>query len=112
MRVACRCLREGVRRHAHVLAGIAVDTISRNIPLGDELPNIKRWFNAIQARPAVTKGYAVMEDERKSRKPMDDKTRAMYFGQTAAVTHSVRSHERGNPEVRPGPSWSNRAYFA
>jgi hypothetical protein len=34
MRVACRCLREGVRRHAHVLAGIAVDTISRNVPLG------------------------------------------------------------------------------
>ena len=34
MRVACRCLREGVRRHAHVLAGIAVDTFSRYVPLG------------------------------------------------------------------------------
>src|SRR5436190_4205007 len=34
VRVACRCLRERVRRHAHVLAGIAVNSISRYIPLG------------------------------------------------------------------------------
>src|SRR5438128_1258258 len=34
MRVACRCLGEGMRRHAHVLAGIAVNTISRYIPPG------------------------------------------------------------------------------
>src|SRR2546430_12568648 len=34
MRVACRCLREEVRRHARVLAGIAVNTFSRYIPLG------------------------------------------------------------------------------
>src|SRR5256885_9886181 len=34
MRVACRCLREEVRRHARVLAGIAVNTLSRYIPLG------------------------------------------------------------------------------
>src|SRR5437016_5209022 len=34
MRVACRCLREGVHRHAHVLAGIAVNTFSWYIPLG------------------------------------------------------------------------------
>jgi hypothetical protein len=34
MRIACRCLREGVRRHAHVLACIAVNTLSRYIPLG------------------------------------------------------------------------------
>src|SRR5207248_10709096 len=34
MRVACRCLREGVRRHAYVLASIAVNTISWYIPPG------------------------------------------------------------------------------
>src|SRR5256714_2163491 len=34
MRVACRCLGEGVRRHAHVLAGITVNTMSGYIPLG------------------------------------------------------------------------------
>ena len=55
----------------------------------DDFPNMKRWFEAIQARPAVVKGYAVMEDVRKNRKPMDDATRAIYFGQTAAT---VRAH--------------------
>src|SRR5437763_6680155 len=34
VRVTCRCLGEGMRRHAHVLAGIAVNSISRYIPPG------------------------------------------------------------------------------
>jgi len=55
----------------------------------EDFPNMQRWFAAIQARPAVVKGYAVLEDIRKNRKPMDDKTRAIYFGQTAAT---VRAH--------------------
>jgi GSH-dependent disulfide-bond oxidoreductase len=55
----------------------------------DDFPNMKRWFETIQARPAVAKGYAVMEETRKNRQPMDDKTRAIYFGQTAAT---VRAH--------------------
>ena len=55
----------------------------------DDFPNMKRWFETIRARPAVERGYAVLEDIRKNRKPMDDKTRAIYFGQTAAT---VRAH--------------------
>ena len=55
----------------------------------DDFLNMKRWFDPIQARPAVVKGYAVMEETRKNRKPVDDKTRAIYFGQTAAT---VRAH--------------------
>ena len=55
----------------------------------DDFPNLKRWFDAIRARPAVEKGYAVMEDTRRNGKPIDDKARAMFFGQTAAT---VRAH--------------------
>jgi GST-like protein len=41
----------------------------------DDFPYMKRWFDTIQARPAVVRGYAVMEETRKNRKPIDDKTR-------------------------------------
>jgi hypothetical protein len=41
---------------------------------------MKRWFETIQARPAAMKGYTVMEETRKTRRPMDDETRAMCFG--------------------------------
>jgi len=51
----------------------------------EDFPNLKRWHETIRARPAVERGYAVLEDIRKNRKPMDDKTRAIYFGQTAAT---------------------------
>jgi hypothetical protein len=54
---------------------------------------MKRWFDTIQAAPAVVKGYAVMDETRKKRKPMDDKTRAIYFGQTAG-DGSARTGER------------------
>jgi len=54
----------------------------------DDFPDMKRWFDTIQARPAVVKGYAVMEETRKNRRPMDDKTHALYFGQTAATVRS------------------------
>ncbi len=54
----------------------------------DDFLNMKRWFDPIQARPAVVKGYAVMEETRKNRKPVDDKTRAIYFGQTAATVRA------------------------
>jgi GST-like protein len=40
----------------------------------DDFPHIKRWFGTIQARPAVVRGYAVMEETRKNRTPIDDKT--------------------------------------
>ena len=55
----------------------------------DHFPNMKRWFNTVRVRPAVMRGYAVMEARRRDQRPMDDKTRALYFGQTAAT---VRAH--------------------
>jgi hypothetical protein len=36
---------------------------------------MKRWFDTIQARPAVVSGCAGMEETRKNRRPADDKTR-------------------------------------
>jgi hypothetical protein len=45
----------------------------------DDFPNMERWFDI----------YAMMAETRKNRKPMDDKTRAIYFDQTAAT---VRVH--------------------
>ena len=50
----------------------------------DDFPSIKRWFDAVAARPAAIKGYAVMDETRRNRKLFDEKTRAMFFGQTAA----------------------------
>jgi GST-like protein len=41
----------------------------------DDFPYMNRWFDTIQAWPAVVRGYAVMEETRKNRKPIDDKTR-------------------------------------
>ncbi len=36
---------------------------------------MKRWFDTIRARPAVVRGYAVMEETRKNRKPVEEKAR-------------------------------------
>jgi GST-like protein len=41
----------------------------------DDFPHMKRWFDTIRARPAVVRGYAVMEETRMNRKPIDDKAR-------------------------------------
>jgi GSH-dependent disulfide-bond oxidoreductase len=32
----------------------------------DDFPHMKRWFDTIQARPAVVRGYAVMEETRRA----------------------------------------------
>ena len=43
-----------------------------------EYPNFKRWYDAIEARPAVQRGVQVLADRRK---PItDDKARDMLFG--------------------------------
>ncbi len=44
-----------------------------------DYPHVERWFNAIQARPAVQKGLALLKDDR-SRSKMDDKAREAMFG--------------------------------
>ena len=42
-------------------------------------PNLKRWFDAVQARPAVQRGCDLLKTERSSAK-MDDKAREALFG--------------------------------
>ncbi len=49
----------------------------------EEFPNLQRWFEAIKARPAVERGFAVGKELR-STAPMDDEAKKVLFGQTAA----------------------------
>ncbi len=46
----------------------------------DDFPNVKRWSDAINARPAVQRGCRVLEDVRGERKPLSDEERAVMFG--------------------------------
>jgi GST-like protein len=47
----------------------------------DEFPNVKRWFEAINARPAVQRGVEVLNAESRSG-PMSDREREVLFGAT------------------------------
>ncbi len=47
----------------------------------EDFPNVKRWFDAINARPAVVKGLKLLEDRRRVG-PMDDKQKEVLFGAT------------------------------
>jgi len=47
----------------------------------DEFTNVKRWFDAIDARAAVQRGLQVLADRRKEG-PMSEKAREMMFGST------------------------------
>ena len=49
----------------------------------EEFPNLQRWFEAVKARPAVQRGFAVGKELR-STAPMDDEAKKVLFGQTAA----------------------------
>lgn len=48
----------------------------------DDFPNLKRWFNAIAARPATVAAYAKGEGLRKAA-TMTDEEKKILFGQTA-----------------------------
>jgi GST-like protein len=50
----------------------------------DELPNVKRWFDDIAARPAVRRGVAVLASERK---PFTEKEKEILFGATQYAKH-------------------------
>ena len=50
----------------------------------DEFPNLKRWFAAVQARPATQRAYAkAPESYSKERANLSDQERRILFGQTA-----------------------------
>ena len=49
----------------------------------DEHANLKRWFEAVAARPATQRAYAASKAVQAERPPMTDEQRAILFGQTA-----------------------------
>lgn len=49
----------------------------------DDFPHLKRWFNAIAARPAVQRAYG-RADEVNTQRVVTDEARKVLFGQTAA----------------------------
>jgi len=54
----------------------------------EEFPELKRWFEAVAARPATVRAYALAEPYRQ-RGPMTEEARRILFGQTA---QSTRAH--------------------
>jgi GSH-dependent disulfide-bond oxidoreductase len=46
----------------------------------EDFPNLKRWFEAIKARPAVERGLAVLKEELRSAGPPDKKAWEILFG--------------------------------
>ena len=47
----------------------------------DDFPNVKRWYDAIDARPAVKRGLAVLaEHQRKPNQKMTEQERSILFG--------------------------------
>jgi GST-like protein len=52
----------------------------RNIDL-DDYPNVKRWHDAIAARPAVQRGVEVLSEKKRSGQ-MTDEEREIMFGKT------------------------------
>jgi GST-like protein len=52
----------------------------------DDFPHLKRWFEAIRARPATVAAYARVKDVNPGAgRPMSDAEKKVLFGQTAAV---------------------------
>ncbi|HEX8302243.1 glutathione binding-like protein [Sphingomonas sp.] len=52
----------------------------------DDFPDVKRWFEAIAARPATIRAYERGNEVRSHAAPMTDEQRKVLFGQTAANT--------------------------
>ena len=51
----------------------------------DDFPNLRRWFDAIRARPATVRAYAKAEEVNPANKPtVSEESRAILFGQTAS----------------------------
>ncbi|MEQ8964319.1 MAG: glutathione binding-like protein [Azospirillaceae bacterium] len=70
---------------SYTIADIATFPWSRSIERQghklDDYPNVKRWFEAINDRPAVQRGLKVLANRRKEG-PIDAKAREMMFGAT------------------------------
>ena len=52
----------------------------------EDFPNLKRWFEAIKARPATIRAYEIVQSVNpQAGKPMGENEKKVMFGQTAAV---------------------------
>jgi GSH-dependent disulfide-bond oxidoreductase len=52
----------------------------------EDFPNVKRWFEAIKARPATMRAYDIVQKVNpQAGVPMSDDAKKVMFGQTAAV---------------------------
>ena len=49
----------------------------------DDFPHLKRWFEAVKARPATVRAYAKGGDVQSYSAPMTEEQRKILFGQTA-----------------------------
>ncbi len=52
----------------------------------NDFAHVKRWFEAVAARPATVRAYAKGEELRPGNPVMTDEQKKVLFGQTAAVT--------------------------
>jgi GST-like protein len=52
-----------------------------------EHPNLKRWFDAIDARPAVQRGLKVPPQKMELNRDMDETTRSILFGNVQFARH-------------------------
>lgn len=54
----------------------------------EDFPNLKRWFEAIKARPATVRAYDIVQSVNpQAGKPMGEDEKKLLFGQTAAVVN-------------------------
>ncbi len=53
----------------------------------DDFPNLARWFRAMESRPAVQRGMAVLAEERRKPKDIDENVRSVLFGKEQFSRH-------------------------
>jgi GST-like protein len=58
----------------------------------DDFPHLRRWFEAVAARPATARAYA-RADEFRRPATMDDEARRILFGQTTASIRAAASRQ-------------------
>jgi GST-like protein len=58
----------------------------------DAFPHLRRWFDAIAARPATVRAYGGSADVYSGATSISDEERAVLFGQTAAAAAKATGH--------------------
>jgi GST-like protein len=59
---------------------------SQGVEIADH-PNVKRWFDAIAARPAVERGLKVLAEKARATPSFDPKAQEVLFGATQYQRH-------------------------